>query len=121
MKKKTYKQMKNRLYREIKRRMMFEQVSKFPVPVHVEHRNFDVLAIRQTIDKRMIPPNYDEYSKMIQRDMAYKMADKLMDEGYICYYTSEDPSYPFYEYGEIEARLEVAKPRNGGILYDQCP
>jgi hypothetical protein len=101
--------------------MMFEQALKFPVPVHVEHRNFDVLAIRKLVDKRMIPPNCDEYIKIIKHDMAHILADKLMDEGYICYYTREDQSDPIYEHGEIEARLEVAKPRNGGILYDQCP
>ena len=109
MKKRTYKQMQNRLYREIKRRMMLEQASKFPVPVHVEHCNFDVLAIRHSIDKRTIPPDCDEYSKIIQHDMAHKLADKLMDEGYIRYYTREDPSCPFYDYEEIEARIRAVK------------
>lgn len=109
MKKKTYKQMQNRLYREIKRRMMLEQALKIPVPVHIEHSNFDTLAIRHLVDKRMIPQNTTEYTEYIKRDMANQMADKLMEEGYISYYTIEEPHEPIFDYAEIEARIRVVR------------
>ena len=110
MKKRTYKQMQNRLYREIKRRMIAEQAMKFPVPVHIEHRNIDTLAIRKLVDKHMIPENDAEYAKYIKREMAYQIADKLMDEGYINYYTKEQPAYePLFEKIELEARIRVVR------------
>ena len=109
MKKRTYKQMQNRLYREIKRRMIAEQAMKFPVPVHIEHRNFDTLAVRHYIDKRMIPPNGAEFTEHIKRDMAHQLANKLMDEGYIRYYTKESPCEPILDNAEIEARIMVVR------------
>ena len=109
MKKRTYKQMQNRLYREIKRRMIAEQAMKFTVPIHIEHRNFDTLAIRRLVDKRMIPPNTAEYTEYIKRDMAHQLADKLMDEGYVSYYTKETPCEPVSDYAEIEARIRVVR------------
>ena len=109
MSKKSYKRNQNRLYREIKRRIIAEQALKFPVPVHIEHRNFDTLAIKHLVDKRMIPPNCPEYSEYIKRDMAHQMADKLMNEGYISYYTMERPNEILYDQCEIEARIKVVK------------
>ena len=109
MKKQTYKQMQNRLYREIKRRMIAEQAMKFPVPVHIEHRNFDTLAIRHLVDKRAIPVNTAEYSEYIKRDMAHQLADKLMDEGYISYFTREKTNELIYDNAEIEARIMVVR------------
>lgn len=112
MKKRTYKQMQNKLYREIKRRMIAEQAMKFPVPVHIEHRNFDTLAIRKLVDKWEIPANSAKYAEYIKRDMAHQLADKLMHEGYISYYTREEPCGPISDNAEIEARIMVAQLKN---------
>ena len=109
MSKKSYKRNQNRLYREIKRRMIAEQAMMFPVPVHIEHRNFDTLAVRKLIDKRMIPPNTTEYSEYIKRDMAHQLANKLMDEGYIIYFTREDRDGQIFDNAEIEARIKVVR------------
>jgi hypothetical protein len=109
MKKRTYKQMQNRLYREIKRRMIAEQTMKLTVPVHIEHRNFDTLVVRHLINKRMIPPNTTEYTEYIKRDMAHQLADKLKDEGYITYFTREEPDEMIFDNAEIEARIMVAR------------
>ena len=109
MSKKSYKRNQNRLYREIKRRMIAEQAMMFPAPVHIEHRNFDTLVVRKLIDKRMIPPNTTEYSEYIKRDMAHQLANKLMDEGYIRYFTREDPDGPIFDNAEIEARIMVVR------------
>lgn len=108
--KRMYKQMQNKLYRKIKRRMIAEQAMKFPVPVHIEHRNFDTLIIRNLVDKRAGPANSAEYAEYIKRDMAHQLADKLMHEGYISYYTREEPNYgPISDNAEIEARIMVAR------------
>ena len=109
MKKRTYKQMQNRLYREIKRRMIAEQTMKFTVPIHIEHRNFDTLAIRRLVDNRTIPVNTAEYSEYIKRDMAHQLADKLMAEGYISYFTREELNEPLFDNAEIEARINVVR------------
>ena len=109
MSKNSYKRNQNRLYREIKRRMIAEQAMKFPVPVNIEHRNFDTLVIRHLVDKRMIPTNTIEYSEYIKRNMAHQLADKLMDEGYITYYTMERPDEIIYDNAEIEARIMVVR------------
>ena len=109
MKKRTYKQMQNRLYREIKRRMIAEQAVLFPVPVHVEKRNFDTLAVRHLVNKRMIPTNTTEYTEYIKRDMAHQLADRLMDEGYITYFSREEQDEPIFDNAEIEARIMVVR------------
>ncbi len=109
MSKKSYKRNQNRLYREIKRRIIAEQAMKTTVPVHIEHRNFDTLVIRKLIDKRMISPNTTEYSEYIKRDVAHQLANKLMDEGYISYFTREDSDEPIFDNAEIEARIMVVR------------
>lgn len=109
MSKKSYKRNQNRLYREIKRRMIAEAAMMFPVPVHIEHCNFVTLAVRNLIDKRMIPPNTTEYIEFIKCDMAHQLANKLMDEGYISYFTREDPYGPISDNAEIEARINVMR------------
>ncbi len=109
MSKKSYKRNQNRLYREIKRRIIAEQAMEFHVPVHIEHRNFDTLAVRNIIDKRMIPPNTTEYSGYIKRNMAHQLAHKLMDEGYISYFTREDSDGQISDNAEIEARIMVVR------------
>ena len=112
MKKRTYKKMQNRLYREIKRRMIAEQAMMFPVPVHIERLNIDTLVTRHLVNKKMIPPNTIEYSEYVKRDMAHQLADKLMDEGYITYFTMERPTDLIYDTMEIEARIKVARCSN---------
>ena len=109
MSKKSYKRNQNRLYREIKRRMIAEQAMMFPVPVHIEHRNFDTLAVRQLVDNMANPSDYTKYSEIIKRDMAYKLADKLMDEGYITYLTRENHYDPIFDKCEVEARIMVVR------------
>ena len=111
MKKRTYKRMQNRLYREIKRRILAEQALKFPIPaqIHVENRNIDTLKVRNKIDRRRLLP-YDrgmiEYTK---REMANRIAEKLYEDGYI-YFLSEEPSYgQAFDYVEVEARIDVVR------------
>jgi hypothetical protein len=89
--------------------MIAEQAMMFPVPVHIEHRNFDTLKIRYLIDKRNIPPYTTEYTEYIKRDIAHQLADKLKDEGYITYFIREGSDEPIFDNMEIEARIMVAR------------
>ena len=105
MSKKSYKRNQNRLYREIKRRIVAEQALKFPVPVIKVHRDIETLAIRN------IFPNYlVREIEFVKTDMANKIARKLVAEGFIEFFSSENKYGPIVDVTEIEARICVVKP-----------
>lgn len=111
MKKKTYKRMKNRLYREIKRRMDLEHRLAFPPKVCVERRKVETLQVRQLIPNNRIPGEYiEEFERNVKRDMAGKIADKLLEDGYICFMTAENGADPIWGSREVRARLDVVRP-----------
>ena len=81
MSKKSYKRNQNRLYREIKRRIIAEQALKFPVkfpaPVIEIHRDIETLAVRNIV------PNYlVREIEFVKTEMANKLARKLVAEGW---------------------------------------
>lgn len=88
MKKKTYKQMQNRLYREIKRRIEAEK--------------------RIMIPCRMCTRDNDHIVKSI---MANIVATKLLADEYIAFYSHENHYEPITDVMEIEARLDVVRPK----------
>ena len=102
MSKKSYKRNQNRLYREIKRRIIAEQAAKFPVPVIEIHRDIETLAIRNIISNYLF--REIEFVKM---EMANKLARKLVAEGFVEFFSREKP---IEDVTEIEARICVAKP-----------
>jgi len=102
MKKRTYKQMQNRLYREIKRRIIAENQWFQKIKFSVEQQKVETLRIRNIVDKHV---GY-EY---IKRSMASKMADKLLEDGYIVFMTAERNDGTMYDCAEIEARLKVIR------------
>lgn len=107
MKKKTYKQMQNRLYREIKRRIIAEQVSKFLVPV-IERNDARI----ETLEIRNIVPKFlAQQTEFVKTDMANKIASKLVANGFVEFYSSSGPFYsPMENVMEIRARVKVVKP-----------
>lgn len=107
MKKKTYKQMQNRLYREIKRRIIAEQVSKFPVPV-IERNDARI----ETLEIRNIVPKFlAQQTEFVKTDMANKIASKLVANGFVEFFSSSGPFYsPMENVMEIRARVKVVKP-----------
>lgn len=105
MSKKSYKRNQNRLYREIKRRIIAEQALKFPVPVIETHRNIETLAIRNIVPNHLV--REIEFVKM---DMANKLARKLVAEGFVEFFSSENKYTPVTDAIEIEARINVVKP-----------
>ena len=110
MSKKSYKRNQNRLYREIKRRIIAEQVSKFPVPVISIHRDIETLAIKNIVHNRLL--NEIEF---VKAEMANKLARKLVAEGFVEFFSSENKYEPIQDVTEIEARICVVKPTQEGL------
>jgi len=106
MSKKSYKRNQNRLYREIKRRVIAEKVLKFPVPVVEIHRDIETLAIRSIVPNHIVCDDM-EFVKM---DMASKIARKLVVEGFVEFSSSANKYAPIEDVTEIEARIRVVKP-----------
>ena len=86
--------------------------------VHVEHRKIDTIKIRNMVNCDYFRDGYD---KFVREDMVRKIAQKLDKDGYIVFYTENEPFPMIYDHVMVEARLEVVKPRDGGSFYDQCP
>ena len=105
MSKKSYKRNQNRLYREIKRRIIAEQAAKFPVPVIEIHRGIETLAIRNIV------PDYLVHEiEFVKTEMANKLASKLVAEGFVEFFSRDKP---IADATEIEARICVVKPTQG--------
>jgi hypothetical protein len=108
MSKKSYKRNQNRLYREIKRRIAAEQALKFPVPIIETHRDIETLVV-----KDVVPPYLVHEVEFVKRDMANQIARKLIAEGYVEFYCSENKYAPISDASEIESRIRVVKPIHG--------
>ena len=92
MTKRGYKQMKNRLYREIKRRIQAEQAKLF-----VGVQRYSILesplrrvCVEKAINSRAIPFNDEEYTEFVKTDMAYDLAKRLKADGIIKYISCHD-------------------------------
>lgn len=105
MSKKSYKRNQNRLYREIKRRIIAEQAALMPVPVIEIHRDIKTLAIKNIIHSRLV---HDV--EFVKTEMANKLARKLVDEGFVEFFSSENKDAPIADVTEIKARICVVKP-----------
>lgn len=108
MKKKTYKQMQNRLYREIKRRIEAEKRIMIPLEIRTDGRQIDTIKIRNMVPCRMCTRDNDHIVKSI---MVNKIATKLLADEYIVFYSHENHYEPITDVMEIEARLDVVKPK----------
>lgn len=103
MSKKSYKRNQNRLYREIKRRIIAEQAAQMPVPVIAIHRDIKTLAIKNIVRNRFV---HDV--EFVKTEMANKLAKKLVTEGFVEF--SVNRYDPIADGSEIEARICVVKP-----------
>ena len=108
MSKKSYKRNQNRLYREIKRRILAEQNLLKPVKFATCERKIDTLKIRQLIPCHIIRDCEDDYVKGL---MAKRMAQKLVEDGYITFFQNYNEKFaPIEDHVELEARLDVVRP-----------
>ena len=102
MSKKSYKRNQNRLYREIHRRILAENKLIQPLKVSVCERKIETLKIRSIV------PNYMANEiELIKNDMARKITNKLIADGYVEFFNSGTFAY---DSQEIEARVDVVKP-----------
>lgn len=108
MKKKTYKQMQNRLYREVKRRIEAEKRIMIPMEVRTDGRQIDTIAVRNMVPCHICTRDHDPIVKSM---MANKIATKLLADQYITFYSYENHYAPVLDTIEIEARLDVVKPK----------
>jgi len=119
MSKKSYKQIKNRLYREIKRRIIAEN------NIHYEfvRTKYDTIKIekllhyddpiiqsqRQSYQKSGDEIFIPDYEKLIRKEMARAIASELDSKGYIKYYTSQAfADEAIHDYIRLGAILKVA-------------
>ena len=109
MSKKSYKRNQNRLYREIKRRIIAEQAAIVPVPVIKIHRDIETLAIKNIVHSRFL--NEIEF---VKAEMANKLARKLVAEGFVEFYSCKNKYAQMPDVVEIEARVCVVKPMQWG-------
>ena len=113
MSKKSYKRNQNRLYREIKRRIIAENIILKPVqPIKCDRKI-------ETIKIRNILPDYIEqtkdYIEFVKLDMTKEIVKKLIEDGYIKFNYFGDYHHiaddeEVMNISEIEARISVVKP-----------
>ena len=115
MSKKSYKRNQNRLYREIKRRIIAEQQLLKPVTFAKCERKIETLKVINIV------PEYMEQTKevieYIKNDMARQMIRRLIDNGYVQYkyfgkYQCIADDEEVMNVKEIEATLNVVRPWN---------
>ena len=113
MSKKSYKRHQNRLYREIKRRIVAEERLLKPVRFTKCERKIETIKIRKTL------PDYieqtKEYIEFVRSDMTRQIAKKLVEDGYVKFNYSGDyhrivDDEEVMNISEIEATLNVVKP-----------
>ncbi len=117
MSKKSYKRNQNRLYREIKRRIVAE--NKILKPVQLIKCDQKVNAIKI---KNILPNNIEqtkEYIEFVKSDMTKEIVKKLVENGYIKFNYSGDyhriaDDEEVMNISEIEARICVIKPTQEG-------
>ena len=103
MSKKSYKRMQNRLYREIKARMIAEKKL---------HRQIDTLRVKRGY---VAPANYEERMDAFNKQqLARELVTRLLEGGYIAFRTKA-VEYSGCLMAETEAELDVLKPR-GNLL-----
>ena len=115
MSKKSYKQMQNRLYREIKRRIIAENKLKWPIlppnKVITCERKIETIGVRKIIQNRDVPFLGEVGIKGIQREMAHAIGERLFEDGYIEFLNHEPNDYEMLtDTTEIRARLDVVRP-----------
>ena len=115
MSKKSYKRNQNRLYREIKRRIIAEQQLLRPVTFAKCERKIETLKVRNMVPEYM--EQTKEYIEFIKHDTAKQIMKKLIDDGYVQFkyfgkYQRIADDEEVMDVKEIEAILNVVKPWN---------
>lgn len=113
MSKKSYKKLQNRLYREIKARIIAEKKLNMPVrfwPAR-ETRHIDTLKVSSR-HTELAGYSTDGFMGYEKERIARMFADKLLEDGYIDFHTEMMEEGMYLEV-YIDATLDVVKPREG--------
>lgn len=113
MSKKSYKRNQNRLYREIKRRIIAENKLLKPVQFVKHEQKAETIKIRRTLPDFI--EQTKEYIEFVKSDMAKQIVKKLVDDGYVKFnysgnYNRIADDEEVMNISEIEARVCVVKP-----------
>ena len=106
MSKKSYKKLQNRLYREIKQRLLAQSRNKKPVKLISCTKHIDTIRL-----KELVLHEEDEY--FVKQLMVNKIAEALMDGGYVDFHSKHLHDEFGYKDGmprEYEATLLVVSP-----------
>ena len=113
MSKKSYKRNQNRLYREIKRRIIAEDRLLKPVRFGKCERKIETIKIRSIVPEYI--EQTKEYIEFVKLDMTKGIVEKLIEDGYIkfnCFgdYHRIAEDEEVKNISEIEAKLYVVRP-----------
>lgn len=114
MSKKSYKRIQNRLYREIKRRILAEDRLFKPVRFgKCDERKIETIKIRSIVPEYI--EQTKEYIEFVKSDMAKQIVKKLVEDGYVKFnyygnYHRIAGDEEIKIISEIEARVYVVKP-----------
>ena len=106
MSKKSYKQLQNRLYREIKRRIIAEQQISMPIKFTACDRQIDTVKAEYRIPN-WLAGNED----FMKTEVVCQIINKLREEGYFeFHWHGQEPDSPVVDHSWIDARLHVVRP-----------
>lgn len=108
MSKKSYKQLQNRLYREIKRRMIAEMLSNHAVTVCKTTADIETVKIVKVIPFLDYEQEAD-YEK-VKKLLARIIGESLCQSGHIKFSVTREPS-PDVNLIRMEATLDVVKDK----------
>lgn len=113
MSKKSYKRHQNRLYREIKKRIIAEDRFLRPVQFVKCERQVETIKIKSAVPEYI--EQTKEYIEFIKSDMIEQIVKKLVEDGYVKFNYSGDYHHitedeEVMNISEIEATLNVIKP-----------
>lgn len=108
--KKTYKRMQNRLYREIKRRIIAENALRKPLKVDVCQRKIETVAASHVVRYEEMFDYQGDIRKWIKNELALKITNELLNRGYIEFRTYEEPVGYTYGLSRVDCRLNVVRP-----------
>lgn len=113
MSKKSYKRNQNRLYREIKRRIIAESRLLKPVRFTKCEQKIDTIKIRSVVPEYI--EQTKEYIEFVKLDMTKGIVEKLIEDGYIKFnyfgdYHRIAEDEEVKNISEIEAKLYVVRP-----------
>jgi len=117
MSKKSYKRNQNRLYREIKRRIIAENRLAKPVQFVKYEQKVETIKIRSTLSDHI--EQMKEYIEFVKSEMAKQIVKKLVEDGYVEFNYSGNyhriaDDEEVRNISEIEARICVARPLQDG-------